>query len=261
MENRGYNIFFLFSLIWTPIQVIFSSLLVLVFAGIASIIQIINPDLKTKFILATIFWKKFCHLIINIGLLCRPFIVDRRSPEFHSSLNSALYICNHQSIWDIPLTLYVYQIAPIMKKELMSVPFFGIITKASTAIPVDRKDKDSRRNVVFQVLARLKLGLPVQFYPEGTRNKFSPHPKNFDEIKSTLLEIVFKNNITVIPSAVWGTRYINNRYGFIRFPVKLGIIVQKELHPKDFSDEKSFAQACWEKVVEGYDELNKQLIS
>ena len=35
-----------------------------------------------------------------------------------------------------------------MKKEIMKIPLFGIVAKASGAMPVDRKDRNSRANIL-----------------------------------------------------------------------------------------------------------------
>ncbi len=256
MENIRSHFFTTLGIIWGLVQLFLGLMILIVFTLWGVSVAFLRPSLKTKFYIATLFWEPACHLIIRVGLLTRPFKIDRRSPQFKSNTALALYISNHKSIFDIPLILTVYQIVPVMKKELMRVPLFGLIAKASTAIPVDRKDKVSRIKVVKEVQKRLKAGLPIQFYPEGTRSK-TDKPKNFDDVKTTLISIAYKENIPVIPSAVWGTDKITNSFGITQFPVKLGIIVQEELYPKDFTDEESFCRACWEKVLAAYQEMDQ----
>jgi 1-acyl-sn-glycerol-3-phosphate acyltransferase len=260
MENIRSIFFLSFGILWAFVQLLLGLLILIVFTLWSSTVACLNLGLKTKFYIATFFWGTACKLIIRVGLLTRPLKIDRRSMNFRQNTALALYISNHKSIFDIPLIISVYQIVAVMKKELMSVPLFGLIAKASTAIPVDRKDKESRAQVVKEVHKRLKAGLPIQFYPEGTRSK-TDKPKPFEEIKTALMSIAFKENIPVIPSAVWGTHKITNSLGITRFPVHLGIIVQKELYPKDFTDEESFCRACWQKVIEAYDELDQSMKS
>lgn len=246
-----------FGILWFPIQMMLTIVIAIIFSLWSITAQSLPLNLKQKFLLAAFFWHKGCYLIIRVGLLCKPYILDKRSALFQSNTSQALYISNHQSIWDIPLILYVYQIVPIMKKELMSVPIFGSVAKASTAIPVDRKNKDSRKQVVEEVIKRFKIGLPIQFYPEGTRNPLGTGPKPFDQIKTTLLEIAFQEQIPVIPTSVWGTTNVVNSFAITLFPVSLGIIVNRELYPKDFTDSIAFSKACWEAVCSGYQELNQ----
>lgn len=259
MENIRIIFLNIFGIFWLIIQMLLTLFLLLIFTLWALTAQLLRLGLHQKFYLATIFWGLGCNLIMKVGLLTKPYVVDRRGPNYRSNTSRALYICNHLSVWDIPLIITVYQIVPIIKKELMHIPLFGLIAKASTAIPVDRKDRLSRTQVVKEVMNRLNNNLPIQFYPEGTRSK-TQQPKSFQEIKSTLLELAYRENVAVIPSAVWGTNNINTYLGITKFPVKLGVIVQKELYPKDFPDEVSFAKACWLQVHAAYNELNQKLM-
>lgn len=258
MENIRFIFLFIFGVFWAVVQTILTVFILCIFILWASTVQLLDLNLHRKFYWATVFWRFACNLVIRVGLLTKPYVVDQRGPMYRSNTSVALYICNHKSIWDIPLVITVYQIVPIMKKELMSVPFFGLIAKASTVIAVDRKDRQSRSNVIKEVLNRFNNKLPIQFYPEGTRSK-TKFPKSFEEIKSTLLELAYRENITVVPSAVWGTDTINTKLGITKFPVRLGIIVQKELYPKDFPDAATFAKACWEQVLLAYQELDAKI--
>lgn len=259
MENIRIIFLYIFGVFWAVVQLILTIFILCIFTLWASTVQLLRLGLHNKFYLATIFWGFGCKLIIRVGLLCKPYLIDRRSQPYRSNLPRALYICNHKSIWDIPLVISNYQIVPIMKKELLGIPLFGLIARASTVIPVDRKDPLSRTQVVKEVQKRLNENLPIQFYPEGTRSKTS-EPKAYKDIKSTLLMLAYKENVTVVPTAIWGTDNINSKWGLTKFPVRLGLIVQKELYPKDFPDEESFAKACWEQVLAAYAELNLALM-
>lgn len=257
MEHLRMNISLFFGLLWFPVQMTLTLVIAVIFFIWSATAELLPLNLKQKFLLAAFFWHKASYLIIKVGLLSSPFVIDRRSYSYKSNLTKALYISNHQSIWDIPLILFVYQIVPIMKKELMSVPLFGLVAKASTAIPVDRKNKDSRKQVVDEVKKRFKVGLPIQFYPEGTRNTVGYGPKPFDQIKTTLLDIAFQEKIPVIATSIWGTPKILNRFAITLFPVSIGIIVHKEINPNQFANSESFSRSCWEAVCTGYGELEK----
>lgn len=255
MENIRSTFLFIFGCFWFFVQIALVALILVIFTFWAATVQILNLNLKNKFILAGIFWKFGSNLMVRVGLLCSPIKIDRRSAAYKSNFSQALYISNHLSMWDIPLIITTYQIVPILKKELMHIPIFGLIAKASTAIPVDRQNSASRSAVVKEVYNRLKMGLPIQFYPEGTRSR-NHYPKPISEIKTTLLELAYKENIAVIPSAIWGTQFINSKYGITNFPVKLGIIVQREIYPADFPNAQAFIQACWENVINAHRELD-----
>jgi 1-acyl-sn-glycerol-3-phosphate acyltransferase len=80
--------------------------------------------------------------------------------------------CNHNSLMDIPLTTPFIP-GPnktIAKKEMASIPLFGIIYKTGSVL-VDRKSEESRKNSFIKMKQVLQLGLHMCIYPEGTRNK------------------------------------------------------------------------------------------
>ena len=83
----------------------------------------------------------------------------------------AVVLAKHQSAWE---TIALQQIFPplcyVLKRELLRVPFFGWALARIPGIAIDRKaGKDALAQVVEQGRARLKEGLWVVVFPEGTR--------------------------------------------------------------------------------------------
>ena len=83
----------------------------------------------------------------------------------------AVVVAKHQSAWE---TIALQQIFPplcyVLKRELLRVPFFGWALARIPGIAIDRKaGKDALAQVVEQGRARLKEGLWVVVFPEGTR--------------------------------------------------------------------------------------------
>lgn len=83
----------------------------------------------------------------------------------------AVVLCKHQSAWE---TIALQQILPplcyVLKRELLRVPFFGWGLASIPGIAIDRSaGKDAMSQVVEQGRARLKEGLWVVVFPEGTR--------------------------------------------------------------------------------------------
>lgn len=80
-------------------------------------------------------------------------------------------LSNHQSPWE---TLFLVQffepICPILKIELLSIPFFGWALRLLRPIAIDRsKRREARGTLLSQGQDRLGLGLSVLVFPEGTR--------------------------------------------------------------------------------------------
>lgn len=184
---------------------------------------------------------------------------DHRSPEFRTTPPFGLYVANHQSYIDIPLIFSAYQIPPIMKKEVLYIPFVGLMGWIAGAMAVSRSSQGSRKRVFIQTRDRiLKDRIGVQVYPEGTRSKIA-RPKTFEEVKKTLLTFAWNEKIPVIPNSIYGTRGVLSKNGFIRPGRHVGIIVHKEILPENFRNAEDFARACWTKVIEGYDQMEAKL--
>lgn len=146
-----------------------------------------------------------------------------------------------------------------MKKEVLYLPLFGWMAWISGALPVSRANAGSRRKVFEKAKKRIlkdRVGLGV--YPEGTRSK-DALPKSFEDIKKTLLIFAYNEKIPVIPTSVYGTRGVLTPQGFINPGRSLGIIVQKEINPAEFSSAEEFAKTCWTTVIEGHDKMKAKL--
>ncbi len=206
-------------------------------------------------------WRAFSWISLKLIMSAKVTILDKRGQKYNKTLiGPGLIICNHMSLWDIPLYILSFSCAPIMKKEVLKIPIFGLVGIANGAIPVDRSNPESRRMVVEMVKARIKRGVPVQFYPESTRNKlWGQGPKPYSEIKKTLLYLAFELNAPVIAVALYGTPTLMSGIFKLHRHQKLGMNIQKEILPSDFSSAEEFSQFCWQQVHLGYAELEKIL--
>ncbi|MDR3213312.1 MAG: 1-acyl-sn-glycerol-3-phosphate acyltransferase [Azoarcus sp.] len=83
----------------------------------------------------------------------------------------AVIISKHQSAWDtIALQAIFPPLSFILKRELLRIPFLGWALASIRSIAIDRSaGKDALAQVVEQGRERLKEGLWVAVFPEGTR--------------------------------------------------------------------------------------------
>jgi 1-acyl-sn-glycerol-3-phosphate acyltransferase len=205
-------------------------------------------------------WSFFGHSLVR--WVCHAHIrvlEDHRSPEFGGTPCKGLYVANHQSYMDIPMMVTRFQAPPIMKKEVLYIPLFGWMAWISGALPVSRGKTSSRRKVFEQAKKRImKENIGLQVYPEGTRSK-DALPKTFKEVKKTLLIFAYNEKIPVIPTSIYGTRGILAPNGTINPGRSVGMIIHKEISPENFASADEFAEACWEKVIQGHDQMKAQL--
>ena len=84
-----------------------------------------------------------------------------------------LYIGNHRSFFDIPLT---YPRCPIRtgyvaKKEMEKVPLLSTWMKRLHCLFLDRKDIKQGLKTILEAIEKVKSGISICIFPEGTRNK------------------------------------------------------------------------------------------
>ena len=235
---------------------IFGSILVLLVTILVllpvSILAWPIKNIPTKIKLVSPAWKLFSQSVF-LGILCKVHKEDRRLDKTYV-MPKGLYVANHQSFVDIPIALTQFIIPPIMKKEVTKIPVFGLIAKSTGAITVDRKDPHYRKKVLKESLKRLDSGISLQIYPEGTRSR-TDFPKDFEEIKTPIIQYCYRNKIQVTPVSIYGTKYVLEKTGKLNPFKKLGIIVHEEAFPKDFGNEEEFAKHIWKKVCDGHREL------
>lgn len=84
-----------------------------------------------------------------------------------------IFMVNHQSNMDIPVlvrALSEFQLRWIAKRELFLLPFFGWALWATRHIIVDRGDRTDALESLRRAQERIKQGISVVVFPEGTRS-------------------------------------------------------------------------------------------
>lgn len=79
-----------------------------------------------------------------------------------------LYIGNHRSYLDPPITLCDVMALPITKAEVSKWPLIGYTAKVTGVVFVKRENRDSRKQTLAAMLKILQNNQAVLIYPEGT---------------------------------------------------------------------------------------------
>lgn len=80
-------------------------------------------------------------------------------------------LSNHQSPWETVYLVYQFcPLCPVLKKELLKIPFFGWALWMLDPIAIDRnKRRDARESLLSQGKKQIGRGINILVFPEGTR--------------------------------------------------------------------------------------------
>ncbi len=140
----------------------------------------------------------------------------------------SIVLSKHQSAWE---TLAFQQIFPpqvwVLKKELLHIPFFGWGLAMTNPIAINRSlGRTALKQIVRQGKDRLKKGLWIVIFPEGTR--IDPGKKGKYGIGGAWLAT--NTGVPVVPVAhnagvLWG------KNSFIKFPGTITVSIGEPIDP------------------------------
>jgi len=109
---------------------------------------------------------------------------------------------NHRSWLDIfVLSRLPREMKWVTKAELFRVPWLGWLFRMSGDIPVWRGNATSGGDAMAKARGYLARGVPVVFFPEGTRSR-DGHLKPF---KAGAFEVAAAAGVPIVPVAITGT--------------------------------------------------------
>jgi 1-acyl-sn-glycerol-3-phosphate acyltransferase len=121
-------------------------------------------------------------------------------------------ISNHQSMLDILLLNCLrYKFTWISKIENMKVPFIGWYLRMADYIVVNRGDEDSKTEMLEKSLDKLKKGVSIMIFPEGTRSLNS----EIGFFKRGAFQLALQANVALLPVLIDGTGGILPKHGMI----------------------------------------------
>jgi len=137
------------------------------------------------------------------ALLLAGLKVDVLGSDYIPRDQSAVYIVNHSSNFDIPI-LYAglpLQFRWMAKKELFDVPLFGLAMRRCGYIPIDRSDRRKALQSMTEAAKQINQGASVIVFPEGTRTPDG----HLQEFKKGGFLIAVKAQVPVVPVAITGS--------------------------------------------------------
>jgi len=111
-------------------------------------------------------WARSILFVARVGVTVRG--LERIDPA-----RSVIYMCNHQSNFDIPVLLgrFAVQFRWLAKAELFKIPIFGRAMRGVGYISIDRDNRASAIESLASAAQTIRNGVSVMIFPEGTRSR------------------------------------------------------------------------------------------
>ncbi len=155
-----------------------------------------------------------------------------------------LYVSNHASYMDIFVQLAKLpdNVRMIYKKEINKIPLLGWAMLAAGFISIDRKNIRNAMKSLDKASDKVKQGLSVVIYPEGSRT----FDGNTGEFKRGMFYLADKSQADIIPVSLSGTFAIMPR-GSMK--VKPGIVNMVIGKPIPYRKDKELLNEIREVVI------------
>lgn len=145
---------------------------------------------------------------------------------------SYVFLSNHQSLFDIPLLLATLpgQVRMMAKRSLFRIPIFGWSLAAGGFIPIDRGDRSTARESFAAAMERLRGGVSILLFPEGTRamtDRLLPFQRG-----GFLLAI--KLGLPIVPVGIRGTRAVQRKGSLLIRPGRVTVRYGAPIEVADF---------------------------
>ena len=157
-----------------------------------------NMDLKNKSSLAIVNWA------FRVCLFLAGTTVVVKGAENVPKDEPVLYIGNHRSYFDILIT-YVRVPRPtgyIAKKEMLRYPLLVNWMRNLHCLFLDRNDVKQGLKIILTAIDKVKSGISICIFPEGTRNKVN---HTFMEFHEGSFKIASKTGCPIIPMTIYNS--------------------------------------------------------
>ncbi len=120
---------------------------------------------------------------------------------------NAIIASKHQSIWETIIFLTLLdKPSYILKKSLLSIPFYGWHLKQMNMIAVDRKGGiKSMKKMILDIKEKLSLGHNIVIFPQGTRVPYNSSLQDYPYHFSFLS--LYQEGFDVIPVTLDSGKY------------------------------------------------------
>jgi 1-acyl-sn-glycerol-3-phosphate acyltransferase len=176
----------------------------LFFAILACLVGLVDRSGDTTFRVGR-WWSR--GIVLTSGLRLRRSFVTPLDGE-----RPAIYMANHQSLFDIPVLFVTLpgQARMLAKNSLFRIPIFGWAIRLGGFISIDRKDRSSAKESFDAAVDRLRAGTSALVFPEGTRSLDG----RVAVFQRGGLLLALKSGLPIVPIGIEGTLEVQPKNSF-----------------------------------------------
>ena len=176
-----------------------------------------------------------------------------RNSERVSRTESRVYVSNHVSWFEIfALATVVDRYRFVAKKEIQRVPLFGRAAGAVAAIYIERNNRKAAFSAYEQAAERIKGGLNVVVFPEGTRGRsYELRP-----FKKGPFVLAIAAQVPIVPVLSWGSKEVQAK-GEIAIhsgTIELTFLEPVETKGLTYEDRDALVETVWNRIATALEE-------
>ncbi len=157
-------------------------------------------------------------------------------PEDDTEKRSYIIMCNHSSVYDIPLSFLAIpgSLRMLTKIELFSVPIFGRALRLAEFIAIDRHSHEQALKDLQAAKEKMKSGIFLWVAPEGTRSKNG----QLLPFKKGGFHLAFDTEAIIVPLIIRGVHEVLPSNGYrMKLKTSVEVIIDEPIDTRDYQKE------------------------
>ena len=119
-----------------------------------------------------------------------------------------VFVANHESATDIFVMYFTnLQFRWLSKASVFKIPLIGRAMRQSGYIPIERGNKVSHKESMEKSAETIKNGIPMLYFPEGTRSETG----DLNKFKIGAFKLASETGAEVVPICLLGTKNLLNK--------------------------------------------------
>ncbi|MBA2685897.1 MAG: 1-acyl-sn-glycerol-3-phosphate acyltransferase [Gemmatimonadaceae bacterium] len=176
-----------------------------------------------------------------------------RNPERVSRTESRVYVSNHVSWFEIfALATVIDRYRFVAKKEIQRVPLFGRAAGEVAAIYIERNNRKAAFSAYEDAAKRIRGGLNVAVYPEGTRGRsYELRP-----FKKGPFVLAIAAQVPIVPVISWGSKEVQAKgeMAIHSGTIELTFLEPVETKGLTYEDREAVVETVWNRIAAALEE-------